>query len=103
MTNPSKTVAVVAEDSEEQRSHFRDVTERVDDAIAGLKALDTLMAGNQDRAISDLSSLMTPFVDQLATLNAELMEFFYRSDVVFAYPAKTEPKNTKSAGDHHDA
>lgn len=100
---PKQPIAVVAEDSDQQRNHFRDLTERMDDAIHGLKALDILMAGNQDRAISDLSSLLAPFIENMVELNAELMDFFYKSGVVFAYPSKADTKNSNSAGEDHDA
>lgn len=86
----SKNQAIVSADSEQQLKHYRELTERMDDAINGLKAFDTLMAGNQDRAISDLSSLVTPFIENMASINAELMSFFYSSGVVFAYPVKAD-------------
>ncbi|MCQ8105522.1 hypothetical protein NP590_15530 [Methylomonas sp. SURF-2] len=100
---PKQPIAIVAEDSDQQRHHFMNLTERMDDAINGLKALDILMAGNQDRAISDLSSLLAPFIENMAELNTELMDFFNKSDVVFAYPSKGDTKNSNSAGEDHDA
>jgi len=97
----SKNQVIVSDDSEQQRKHFMSLTERMDDAINGLKAFDILMAGNQDRSISDLSSLTTPFIENMAMINAEFMSFFYSSGVVFAYPVKADgDKPAKQETDH---
>ncbi|WP_445369748.1 hypothetical protein ACH5Y9_11735 [Methylomonas sp. BW4-1] len=99
MSEKLKTVAVIAEDSDKQRNHFRDLTERMEDAINGLKALEILLAGNQDRAISEISNLTEPFIKNMVKINRELMDFFYSSGVVFAYPAKDDKADRQSRGE----
>lgn len=100
MSEKSKTVAVIAEDSEQQRSHFLRLTERMQDAIRGLQTLEILLGGHHDRAISDLASLTAPFIESMDKINDEFMDFFLRSHVVFAYPAKDDKAAAKAEVSH---
>jgi hypothetical protein len=100
MNERSKAVAVIAEDSDQQRSYYRDLTERMEDAINGLQAFEILLAGNSDKAISDLASLTAPFIQSMEKINEELMNFFYTSGVVFAYPANIDKAATQAEVSH---
>lgn len=93
MPKKTQTTAIAAEDSDKKVNYFRDKTERMEDAIRGLQALEILFAGHQDKAISDLANLTAPFLENMEKINNELMEFFYQSGVVFAFPEKIDQSN----------
>lgn len=88
MSEKLKTMAVIAEDSD-QRRHFMNLTERMTDAVTGLQALELLFAGHLDCAFSNLTYLTAPLVKNLEEINVEMMDF-YKSGVVFAYPVKQD-------------
>lgn len=95
-----KTLAVIAEDSDQQVSHLRDRLERLLDEICRLKSLDLLLSGNTNNDIKELAWLTSPIASNLEAIQEELAEFFYSDGL--AIGRKATGKSTTQAEVNHE-
>jgi hypothetical protein len=87
-----------SDDLKALQHHLQDRSERMEDQVTALKCLSDLLGSQNERGSSlnsgELPYLIDPIVEQLASMQKEFMELFYRADLVFIKPDRNQKSST---------
>lgn len=103
MTEKSKNVGVIAEDSDERVGYWRDQVEDFITELTKLRCLSGLLNGQNENNtvnLSELCWLIDPSVERLKDIADEMSEIFCKKQVAFLDLPEEQAKSTQHGGDH---